>query len=109
MTLKQYIEKLEKNKNFFISGISNTAAICVAFPETDNNGDYIDRIAWSIKCDNCGMDIVYTWIQTDKILTASRQVVKYGRKPGSCDGEDLTPYITKYGKRYWLDDFVRIV
>lgn len=109
MTLKQYIEKTRKDGNVFSQCICNTAAICVAFPETDCHGDIIDEKAYNMQCDACGADVLYSWISTDdKILQASRQVVKYGRKPGTCDGGDLTPYITKYGKKYWLDDFMRI-
>lgn len=109
-TLKQYIQNMVETRNFYSQGICNTAAtICVAFPEIDCRGDIIDPIAWSMLCANSGGKIVYSWISTDdKILQASRQIVKYERKPGTCDGGDLTPYITKYGKKYWLDDFVRI-
>lgn len=109
ITLKQYIKKMEESGNFFSQGICNIAVICIAFPQTDRRGDIIDPVAWSMQCDACGVNVVYSWIAADgKILQASRQVVKYGRKPGTCDGGDLTPYITKYGKKYWLDDFVRI-
>lgn len=109
MTLKQYIQKIKESGDFYSQGICNTAAICIAFPETDCSGDIIDPIAWSMHCDACGANVVYTWIHTDKIIQASRQVVKYGKKPGTCDGGDTTPYITKYGKKYWLDDFVKLV
>lgn len=108
-TLKQYIETAMKNRNFFSQGICNTVAICLAFPETDDHGDIIDEKAQNMQYDVCGGNVVYSWISTDsKILQASRQVVKYGKKPWTCDGGDLTPYITKYGRKYWLDDFVRI-
>lgn len=108
-TLKQYIEKMVETRNTFSQSICNAAAICFAFPETDYHGDIIDPVAWSMLCKNSGGKIVYSWISTDdKILQASRQIVKYGKKPGTCDGGDLTPYITKYGRKYWLDDFVRI-
>ena len=109
MTLKQYIQKIKENGDFYSQGICNTAAICFAFPETDYHGDIIDPIAWSMQYNNYGWNVVYTWIHTDKIIQASRQVVKYGKKPGTCDGGDTTPYITKYGKKYWLDDFVKLV
>lgn len=109
MTLKQYIEKMVETRNFYSQGICNMAAICVAFPETDNCGNIIDQKAYNMQCDACGENVFYSWISTDdKILQASRQIVKYGKKPGTCDGRDLTPYITKYGRKYWLDDFVRI-
>lgn len=109
MTLKQYIEKIEENGNIFSQSICNAAVICLAFPETDDRGDIIDEKAQNMQYDTCGGNVVYSWISTDdKILQASRQVVKYGKKQGTCDGGDLTPYITKYGIKYWLDDFVRI-
>ena len=109
-TLKQYIEIAIKNNNFYSQIMCNTAAICIAFPETDWRGDIIDHVAWSMQCDAYGANVAYSWISTDdnKILQASRQVVKYGKKPGACDGGNLTPYITKYGRKYWLDDFMRI-
>lgn len=107
-TLKQYIEIAMENNSFYSRGIYNTASICMAFPETDIHGDIIDKKALSIQCDACDANVVYTWVYTDKILKASRQVVKYGRKPGTYDGEDLTPYITKCGQKYWFDEFVRV-
>lgn len=107
-TLKQYIETAMNNNNFYSRGICNTAAICVALPEINMQGDIVDEKAWNMQCDTCGANVVYTWIYTDKILKASRQVVKYGKKPGTCDGGDLTSYITKCGRKYWLDEFVSI-
>lgn len=109
MTLKQYIERTEETRKFYSQSICNTAAICFAFPEIDRRGDIIDKKAYDMQCDACGGTVLYSWISVDgKILQASRQVVKYERKQGTCDGGDLTPYITKYGKKYWLDDFMRI-
>lgn len=109
MTLKQYIEKMVETRNIFSQSICNTVAICLAFPEIDDHGDIIDPVAWSMQCDSCGGNVVYTWFDfDDNDVICSRQVVKYGKKPGTCDGGDLTPYITKYGRKYWLDDFVRI-
>lgn len=109
MTLKQYIEKMVETRNIFSQSICNTVAICLAFPEIDDHGDTIDEKAQDMQYDTCGGNVVYTWISTDgKILQASRQVVKYGKKQGTCDGGDLTPYITKYGKKYWLDGFIRV-
>lgn len=107
-TLKQYIETAMENNNFYSHGICNTIAICVAFPEIDINGNIIDKKMWDMQCDACGANVVYTWVYTDKILKASRQVVKYGKKLGTCDGGDLVPYITKCGVKYWLDEFMRI-
>ena len=106
-TLKQYIETAMNNNNFYSRGICGTAAICVALPETDYHGDIIDPVVRDMQCDACGGNVVYTWVYTDKILQASRQVVKYGKKPGTCDGGDLTPYITKCDRKYWLDEFIR--
>lgn len=109
MTLKQYIEKMVETRNIFSQSICNTVAICLAFPEIDDHGDIIDEKAQDMQYDTCGGNVVYTWISTDgKILQASRQVVKYGKKQGTCDGGDLTPYITKYGRKYWLDDFIHV-
>lgn len=109
MKLKQYIEKMVETRNIFSQSICNTAAICLAFPKIDDRGNIIDKKAYDMQCNACGANIVYSWVSVDgKILQASRQVVKYGRKQGTCDGGDLTPYITKYGRKYWLDDFVRI-
>lgn len=107
-TLKQYIETAINNNNFYSQRICNTTTICFAFPEIHIQGNIIDEKAWNMQCDACGANVVYTWMYTDKILKASRQVVKYGNKLGTCDGGDLTPYITKCGKKYWFDDFVRI-
>lgn len=109
MTLKQYIKKMVETRNIFSQSIYNTVAICIAFPEIDNHGDIIDEKAQDMQRDACGGNVVYSWVSVDgKILQASRQVVKYGRKQGTCDGGDLTPYITKYSRKYWLDDFIRI-
>lgn len=108
-TLKKYIHDMVETNSFYSQGICNMDAICFAFPETDYRENTIDPVSWSMLCANSGGKIVYSWISTDdKILQASRQIVKYERKPGTCDGGDLTPYITKHGKKYWLDDFVRI-
>lgn len=54
MALKQYIEHIVKTRNIFSQGICNTAAIFLAFPETDYRGDIIDPIAWSMLCANSG-------------------------------------------------------
>ncbi len=112
-TLKQYIEELTRNNayySYYSRGICSTAAVCVAFPQTNHNGDIIDEKVWHMQVDACGQNVVYTWVATtdNKILKASRQVVKYGKKQGTCDGGDLTPYITKCGYKYWFDEFVRV-
>lgn len=107
-TLRQYITDAKKN-GYFTHAENAFSAICVAFPETDMHGDCIDLIAWSMQCDNCGETVFYTWVEYDgKITGRSRQTVKYGIYPGSYDGQDLKPYITKYGRKYWLDDFIRM-
>lgn len=107
-TLKQYIEIAIENNNFYSRGICSTVAICIAFPVINYHGNIIDPVAWSMICNANGRNVIYTWVYTDKISKASRQVVKYGKKPGTCDGGDLAPYITKCGRKYWLDEFVRI-
>lgn len=108
-TLNDYIKDVKMCKNYFVQSLNDEDAICLAFPETDDRGDIIDTVAWSMLCKNSGGKIVYRWISTDdKILQASRQIVKYGKKQGTCDGGDLTPYITKYSRKYWLDDFIHV-
>lgn len=106
-TLKQYIEAAIGSNNFYSCGICSTVSICIAFPETNFHGDIIDQKIWDMQCDTCGANVVYTWVYTGKILKASRQVVKYGKKQGACDGGDLVPYITKCGRKYWLDEFYK--
>lgn len=104
-TLKQFIEELPVKNSYF----NGTCAVCFGYPcinPGDAYADDFDEAAWNMQCDNCGQDVVYTWVEYEgKISGISRQVVKYGVKPGTCDGGDLTPYITKYGHRYWLDEF----
>lgn len=107
MTLKQYIEKIEENGNFYSQGIcGGTATVCIAYPETNHHGEIIDPVAWPMQRNTCGGNVVYTWIHTDKILQASRQVVKYGKKQGTCAGGDMTPYITKYGCVKFFPDLI---
>ena len=108
-TLNDYIKDAKMSKNYFAQSLNCEDVICLAFPETDYHGDIIDPVVWSMQCDSCGGNVVYTWFDFNgNDVICSRQVVKYGKKPGTCDGGDLTPYITKYGRKYWLDDFVRI-
>lgn len=108
-TLQQYINHAKKKRGYFAHAETAFSAICITYPETDMHGDCIDPIAWSMQCDSYGETVFYTWIEYDgKIGVCSRQTVKYGKRPGSYDGQDLEPYITKYGRKYWLSDFVKM-
>ena len=94
-TLQDYITDAKKGI-YFALPTPAFSAICIAYPEFNNNMHTFDDIALNMVWDHCGADIMYTWIEYDgKIGVCSRQEVKYGRKPGSYDGEDLKPYITK--------------
>lgn len=104
-TLRQYIEEATVKHSYY----TGVFAVCMAHPCIETGDAYtedFDKKAWDMHCDRCGEDIVYTWVEYDgKIGCMSRQPIKYGVKPGTCDGGDLTPYITKYGHKYWLDEF----
>ena len=103
-TLKEFIKMAKDGKNYGVgyTGVCG-AGVGVAFADTA-----IDDIAWAMACDSCGGTVVYTWMEYDGKLTGCRrQVVKYGKKPGSKDGEDLMGYVVKYGKKYWMDEIMR--
>lgn len=104
MKLTDFINDKIANRDFAVYGICNIGNLFIAYADAET-----DPAAWDLSCDSCGKAVIYSWMKTidnDKIIAPSRQTVKYGKKPGTCDGGDLTPYITKYGKRYWLDDFI---
>lgn len=103
--LTDFICEKIKNHDFAVCSICGIGSLFISYADTEK-----DPVAWDLQCDRCGEAVAYSWMKTidsDKIIAPSRQTVKYGKKTGTCDGEDLTPYITKCGQKYWLDDFIR--
>lgn len=105
MKLINFINEKIKKNDFAIYVICNMGGLFAAYADIEK-----DPVALNMQCNRSGEAVVYSWlkiIDDGKIISPSRQTVKYGKKPGTCDGGDLTAYITKHGVKYWLDDFIR--
>lgn len=99
-------EKIEKNE--YMACFPNIGIAVACEDGWYRWGESCDKIALNMYYNHHQNRILYTWIWWNgEISGAKRQVVKYGKKPGSCDGADTVGFVTKYGKKYWLDEFVR--
>lgn len=104
-SLADFIREKIDARDYAVQGICNSGSIFVAFADT-----YQDNAAREMTTLADGAEIVYSWLQTvdnDEPIAPSRQPIKWGVKPETCDGGDLTAYITKHGVKYWLDDFIK--